>query len=296
MARDITNNYLIIKKIKSNNNHYNIEIEKEIELWFDNYNNIIKKFNDIEHLLNKLSNLQKDNLIISIEEKKSCDKHNSTELLINEINAQFDQITQMIYNLQENYKKVLENKYGGDTDFDRSFLANMEEFLTSKFKNLKSKFIEYEKKYYAFNKLKENKKNKFNSSFNEMEEKMKKESHYFEHQLKGLSQQEIENITYENNKKQEEEKAYAKINNDIKELYFMQEDLHTLILNQGTVLDTIEHNMNISRNKITQAKTNLIQAREIQHKTHYNKFCCYCILFIVLLFILAFTIGIKNNN
>jgi syntaxin 16 len=289
MSRDRTNEYLAIKcRQKNNVNTHTFTIKIDNPQWIIVYNDIISKFGELDNSLDSLNKHILQYSTVSFGKEKN-DNEKERENMICEIKNKLSNVTLLLEILQKKYKEDLEKKPDGDTNFDRTFLANMEEFLINEIKSFKAKITDKEKKINKISEKKENTIKKYNYT-QDIEDKCKKDYEHYQYVLEGRSLDEIEKLEQEKRDVEDQEKEYTKLNGEVKNLYFMQQELHTIVIKQGTVLDTIDYNMNISLDKIVHAKKELKEAQEIQKKNKYTKICCWAF---VLLFILIF-VAIKK--
>lgn len=277
MGRDRTGFYLSLKSSLAGDQHEVINIESS--QWKVIYKSIIFTIEEIEKLLIVFAERQSNDLVVSFGKPKPT--IDNTEIK-NQTDDKIKKSSDLFNSLRNSYKKDLEKKVDGDTEFDRSFFANLETFLINKINTLIAKRNTIERKFSKLSEQKESKIKKY-SSLNEVEDVMRQDAEVYRHSLEGRTEAEIEEITRKKELAKQKEKQYTQIENEMKQLVYIQQDLHTMILDQGTILDTLEYNMNITRDKIVSAKVKLKEAQKIQAKVNYNNCCCY---FVILVFIM----------
>ena len=282
MSRDRTGFYLSLKSSLVGDKQYEV-ISIESSEWKVIYQSIMTTIEETEKLLIVLAESQSNDLAVSFGKPKPAT--DNTEIK-NQVDDKIKKSSGLFNSLRNSYKKDLEKKEDGDTEFDRSFFANMETFLVNNINTLIAKRNTIERKFSKLSEQKESKIKKY-SSLHEVEdsrsEQLRRDAEVYKYSLEGLTEAEIEEITRKKEQTKQKEKQYTQIENEMKQLVYIQQDLHTMILHQGTILDTIEHNMNITRDKIVQAKVKLKEAQKIQAKINYNNCCCY---FVILVFIM----------
>ncbi|EEB09753.1 SNARE Tlg2 [Schizosaccharomyces japonicus yFS275] len=87
----------------------------------------------------------------------------------------------------------------------------------------------------------------------------------------------------------ENERAIAKIAEGILELAQMFQELQTLVIDQGALIDRIDYNIERTQNYAHSAEKELKKAEQTQHNTGRLRFICFLILMIIaLIFVLVF--------
>jgi syntaxin 16 len=106
---------------------------------------------------------------------------------------------------------------------------------------------------------------------------------------KGLTPDQIEMMIVNERNTQERDSELKNILTSIVELHEMFRDMNTLVIEQGTVLDRIDYNLTVAREKITKGVDEVSTAKKYQDQTKF-KLCflllCVCILgFTIALFV-----------
>ena len=84
----------------------------------------------------------------------------------------------------------------------------------------------------------------------------------------------------------EREAALKRLENDIVDVNMIFKDLAVMVHDQGEIIDSIEHNVDIVQNRVTDDNQHLVEAKRLQQKARKRKFVLILILAIVLAVIL----------
>jgi syntaxin 16 len=97
----------------------------------------------------------------------------------------------------------------------------------------------------------------------------------------------VEDILINSRLADERDQEFQNILTSIKSLHEMFQDLHTLVIEQGTMLDRIDHNMTVTHERVVQGKIQLEKAAKHQEAGTFQ----LCVLLLVVM-IIGFAIAL----
>lgn len=121
----------------------------------------------------------------------------------------------------------------------------------------------------------------------EVEERLSREAQIDEYVQRGATQEQVEDILLNTRLAEERDQEFQSILTSIKSLHEMFADLQTLVIEQGTLLDRIDHNMQLTHERVTQGRKQLEKAAKHQEAGTFK----LCVLLLVVL-IIGFAIAL----
>jgi len=102
---------------------------------------------------------------------------------------------------------------------------------------------------------------------------------------RGFSAEQEQALEHMNERASEREKEIIKVAQSINELAQLFKELNVLVLEQGTILDRIDYNIEQTVTKVRQGVTELEKADEYSKKMYTLK-CILCLLVLIILLII----------
>jgi syntaxin 16 len=102
----------------------------------------------------------------------------------------------------------------------------------------------------------------------------------------GMTRDQIDAIMLNRQMVEDRVKEFQKIYHSISQLRDMFKDLNDLVIDSGTVLDRIDHNMTIAHKNVKEGVAELVEAKKIQEAGTY-KLCVMFLVILILGFLLA---------
>lgn len=231
-------------------------------LWVDIYDQILDDLKKLEDSVPILEKAQRQRLAITFGNTKPKDS---------EIRNHGDSISQLIRSVGQQLKE-LENHPGSDEDklLRRNIAITLKQKLqahTFKYKKLQTEYV---------NKLK-------NTEPGDLM------SNYHEDEIEGdeTADQDLMHM----NVAAERNEAIVDLVTNIQELADIFKELSSLVLNQGTILDRIDYNIEMTLEHTKKANQELIKAEKHQRCTRATG----CIMFLVIMIVLMIvTLGLKH--
>eukprot|EP00667_Euglena_gracilis_P010904 EG_transcript_11115 len=128
------------------------------------------------------------------------------------------------------------------------------------------------------------------SSFKQDEEAERREEMLQKYYDKGFTQEQIDALLINEQLVAERDVELQNIYHNITDLHSMFQDLNTLVIDQGTLLDRIDHNVEETREQIQRAKKELEGAANYAKK---SKFVLIVLLLISLIILMVFGLILK---
>jgi syntaxin 16 len=120
-----------------------------------------------------------------------------------------------------------------------------------------------------------------------VEDRLKEEARMDDYLQRGCTQEQVEDILINSRLADERDQEFQNILTSIKSLHEMFQDLHTLVIEQGTMLDRIDHNMTVTHERVVQGKIQLEKAAKHQEAGTFQ----LCVLLLVVM-IIGFAIAL----
>jgi len=103
---------------------------------------------------------------------------------------------------------------------------------------------------------------------------------------RGFSAEQEQALEHMNERASEREKEIIKVAQSINELAQLFKELNVLVLEQGTILDRIDYNIEQTVTKVKQGVTELEKADEYSKKMYTLK-CILCLLLLIIILIVV---------
>lgn len=198
-----------------------------------------------------------------------------------EIDGLFKESEKQIKELDSAYVENLDDDDA--TNAELSIIRNVKMCLISEITALSKTYRDNQRRYISDVKKKANVRDlrAGGDLQRKAEENMKMDAEVDGYLQSGMCQEEIDSIMLNRQMADDRIKEFQKIYQSIAGLRDMFKDLNDLVIDQGTVLDRIDHNMNLTHQRVTEGVKELKQAQEIQQAGTYK----LCVMFLIVLII-----------
>lgn len=217
------------------------------------------------------------------EEKEERDIERTTNFL----NKRFKDCEAMIKELDIVFKSELKD---GGTDAELSVLRNVKMCLINETTALSRVFRDTQRRYLRDLQKQKGVRQRWAGGTERqkaIQEEMERDAAMNDYLSKGMTQDQIESIMINRRIVEDREKEFQDIYQSIKALHEMFKDLNALVIEQGTVLDRIDYNMNLTHERVTKARKELQKAAEHQKAGRFK----LLVLFLIVL-IIGFTLAL----
>lgn len=285
-TRDRTADFLKLRSARGKNEDAQrllVEAERRIIVapkWIEKMNDVQQLAQRIQGLMNELEQKQKQHLKVEFranrdEEAEQADIDKLREV----IDSMFNRTKGMIEELANAYHEELEDE---GTDSELRILRNVKMCLLSDITHLSQKHRDIQRRY--MNDLTKQKRvagSWGGKNSKAIEDQLERDAKMEGYLMRGMTQDQIEQIMLNTDMVNERTKEFERIMTSIKNLHEMFKDLNTLIAEQGTVLDRIDYNMEVTVTRLKKANVELKSAAEMQKAGTFK----LCLLFLVVLII-----------
>jgi syntaxin 16 len=232
---------------------------------FDNSNDILK---DLEIKLSKLQENQQRRLVPKFDDEENKKIEKIIDSLVKEM-------TSKLYEVENKIKEMVNENT--NNDIDENIKNNMKQTIYTKLSEFTKKFKMNQEIYMKkFRELvgNENLYNN-NNNYNESDNNNSKKENFLV-------------LSEETNVLQKRDKEFGNLLKSVNELASIFKDMQNLVMQQGTILDRIDYNIENAAVKINQGKKNLEKTEEIMKKSCYRKvmFTLLIIIFIEIVLLL----------
>ena len=193
------------------------------------------------------------------EENKKIEK--IIELLVKDM-------TNKLYEVENRIKEMINENINNETD--ELIKNNMKQSIYTKLSEFTRKFKMNQEIYMKKYRELVGNENLYNNNYNDNNDSNNSKKENF------LS------LSDENNVLQKRDKEFGKLLNSVNELASIFKDMQNLVMQQGTILDRIDYNIENAAVKVKQGKKNLEKTEEIIKKSCYRK-----VMFVMLIIIFS---------
>ena len=199
------------------------------------------------------------------EENKKIEK--IIELLVKDM-------TNKLYEVENKIKEILNENI--NNEIDEVIKNNMKQSIYTKLSEFTRKFKMNQEIYMKKYRELVGNENLYNNNDNDNFDKNNSKKENF------LS------LSDESNVLQKRDKEFGKLLNSVNELASIFKDMQNLVMQQGTILDRIDYNIENAAIKVNEGKKNLEKTEEIMKKSCYRKvmFTMLIIIFVEIVLIL----------
>ena len=127
----------------------------------------------------------------------------------------------------------------------------------------------------------------------EVEARLSREAQVNEYLQRGCTQEQVDDIMLNARLAEERDQEFQNILTNIKSLHEMFADLNTLVIEQGTILDRIDHNMTVTHERVVKGRQHLQKAQKHQEAGTF-KLCVLLLIVMICGFALALLVKIAT--
>jgi len=240
--------------------------------WLARVSDVQHDIQKITTKMNDLSELHKKHLLPGFDDR--TDEEHAVEIMTADI-------TKLFHQAQAKIKRVgVDEKLSQE---EKKIKVNIQSALATKVQDLSHQFRKNQKSYLQTLRSR-SKKGKAGSGFINFEE-----VDIDEYEDKGFSEQALADMAGMEARVSQRErdiKLIAKSINDLAEIF---KDLSILVIEQGTILDRIDYNLEQTTHHIEEGNASLTTASEIQKKTR-SKMCILLLCILVLVMVVVIVI------
>ena len=210
--------------------------------------------------------------------------------LMNEISRRFKTAEFQIKRMDETFKASLKN---GGSDAELSILRNVKLCLVNEVAALNKRVRDSNRNYMSSLEKQRGVRDRWSedTKAEEVEERMARNKMIDDMNERGVPQEQIEAMILNTRLTDERDMEFRRILDSIKNLREMFSDLHEMVIEQGSLLDRIDHNMTITHERIVDSKKELVKAAQYQ-KSGSFKLCVLLLCVLIIGFTLALLVKI----
>jgi len=241
--------------------------------WMGHVDNLQYDISRIKTKMEELAESHKNHLLPTFNVSDKIDEEQTIEILT-------DQITQMFFQAQSKVK-LLGNATVSDQE--EAIRRNMQSSLALQLQDLSVAFKKSQKDYLS--RLRGRQQKGKNLTIMEDEEEEPVYDVSFTLQQQGM-------VNVNNQLIDQRHKDIQQIAKSINELNQIFKDLNVLIIEQGTILDRIDYNIEVTHHNVVEGVKNIQKAK--QYGTSYRKCLCMfllCILILVMIVVVIVMFG-----
>jgi syntaxin 16 len=201
------------------------------------------------------------------------------------------------FKLAENEIKSLDDVFrrdlgpDGGTNAELSILRNVKMCLVAELGTLSKQVRDSQRRYLrALEKQKAVRGWAGGAKQREVQDRLTKDAQIDEYLQRGCTQEQVEDILINTRLAEERDQEFQNILTSIKSLHEMFADLHSLVIEQGTMLDRIDHNMTVTHERVVQGRKQLEKAAKHQEA---GTFKLMVLLLIVMIIGFAIALMVK---
>jgi syntaxin 16 len=125
----------------------------------------------------------------------------------------------------------------------------------------------------------------------ELDDRLTEDDRIDECLQRGCTQKQVEDILINSRLAGERDQEFQNILTSIKSLHEMFHDLHTLVREQGTILDRVDYNMNVTHRRVVDTKDKLKDAADYQDASSFQ--LCFLLLIVMVVgFVIALMVKV----
>lgn len=242
--------------------------------WVDIVKDVEDKVADIETCIEKLHDAHKNRLMVRFNDDADKVRDKEIDQLTKDITRKFSRVTELL-------KQIESNDGGGD----EAVCRNIQRTIASKLQNLSLSFRKSQKQYLSKLKLQKGGKSSVFVDADDEEEDVESGLHLSE--AEGMVLGDVKQDLHAR------DKEIQKIARSIEELTGIFKELAVLVIEQGTILDRIDYNMDMVVDQVDRANDELEKVVKSQKQGRPHK--CIIILLIII-FVLLVLLGLKHHQ
>lgn len=230
-----------------------------------------------------LEKLQRKHLLVEFGVHRDKEREQrEIEGIMQQILRKFETAEQDLKALKESYTEECLSGPDGGNQMQRRVLANVTQCLAQELSTLNRNVRESHRRYVKAIEKQSVVRNKSAGGAHqqEIEDRLKEQAKMEEYLQRGCTQEQVEEIMLNSKRVNEMDREYTNILHNVKALHDMFADLHTMVVEQGTILDRIEYNMTKTYDSVVGAKEKLQKAQK--HQEASNTTMCFMLLIVLV--------------
>lgn len=231
--------------------------------------------------LQELDHQHKEHLKVQFGVSRDDDREQrEIERITVALSRKFKEAEEAVGDLDVTFKEELTE---GGTEAELSILHNVKMCLVNEVTKLSRVFRDAQRHYMKELQKQKNIRERWSGGTRqkEIQERMERDAMMDSYIQRGFTQDQIETIILNQHTVEDRDREFQEIYASIKTIHEMFKDLHTLIMEQGTVLDRIDYNMTMAHDKVVKARKELQAAAKHQEAGRFK----LCVMFLVVMII-----------
>eukprot|EP01012_Entosiphon_sulcatum_P037646 TRINITY_DN4841_c1_g1_i1.p2 TRINITY_DN4841_c1_g1~~TRINITY_DN4841_c1_g1_i1.p2 ORF type:complete len:308 (+),score=107.02 TRINITY_DN4841_c1_g1_i1:210-1133(+) len=253
--------------------------------WVDGLASIRQSQQQIRQRMERLREMHKQSLKPNFK-KDEAREQSDMQLLASEIKQHFKSTERTLRDLAENTKPK--------DDGEARVLQNIQISICTQMGEIKKQFDSEQSKFMSDLKRQRGQAKKLmwaGQTSDELEEEERRQQLMQQYQAKGYSDEMINQIMINSRIVDERDTELQRIYSSIVDLHEIFKDMNQLVIDQGSLLDRIDYNIDETRQSVTAAINELTQAEKIQKKSRFKLVVILlCVLILILIVALIFKV------
>ena len=259
--------------------------------WVSRLDDVRQLERNIQNKMAELEQKRKEHLKTEFGTSRDEEQEEAEiERLQNMVNVLFQRSEASVKELEAVY---LSDKDDGGTDAELSILRNVKMCVVAEIGHLSKHYRENQRRYMMDKKKKIGVEQRWGNGdeVKAIQEQLERDAQREKFLQKGMTQDQIEQIMLNSDMVTERTKEFEKIYQSIKQLHEMFTDMNQMIIDQGSVLDRIDYNVEITHERVEKGKKELVEAAKLQ-KAGTFKLCVLFLVVMIIGFLLALAVKI----
>eukprot|EP00796_Vickermania_ingenoplastis_P005314 gene5314-3816_t len=249
--------------------------------WVERMNDVRAVEQKIQEQMTTLEELRRKHLKVEFSSTRDeTQEETEIEKCQDIIDSYFKSCEKIILDLEKIY---LEELPDGGTDSELTILRNVKMCLVNELNQISKIYRDSQRRYMIDVKKQRAVFQKWSGGDRQqmLEQELENDALMDQYLQKGMTQEQVETIMLNQQLADDRVKEFERILTSIKSLHDMFQDMNTLVIEQGAVLDRIDYNMNLTHTRVHKARVELQKAADYQKAGMFK----LCVLFLVILII-----------
>ncbi|KAG5492689.1 hypothetical protein JKF63_01268 [Porcisia hertigi] len=250
-------------------------------LWVKKMADVRRIEDQIKTSMTALEKLRKNHLKVEFSSTRDEGREEAEiEDAQDTIDSLFKQSERSVKDLDMCYMRDLPD---GGTDAELSILRNVKMCLVNEINNISKLYRESQRRYMMDVKKQQLVSQRWagGDRHKAVEQQLENDALMDQYLQKGMTQEQVETIMLNQQMADDRVKEFERIYSSIKSLHEMFNDMNTLVIEQGAVLDRIDYNMTVTHTRVQRARTELQKAAKYQSAGAFK----LCVLFLMVLIV-----------
>lgn len=252
-----------------------------VPAWIERMNDVRRVEKQIERQMSTLEELRRRHLKVEFSSSRDeTQEEAEIEKCQDIIDGYFKDCEKIIIDLEKIYLKDLPD---GETDSELSILRNVKMCLVNELNQISKVYRDSQRRYMIDVKKQRAVFDRWSGGDRQqmLEKELQNDALMDQYLQKGMTQEQVETIMLNQQLADDRVKEFERIFSSIKSLHEMFQDMNTLVIEQGAVLDRIDYNMNLTHTRVQKATTELKKAADYQKAGMFKLFVLFLIILIV---------------